>query len=57
MDKMANPRFNVKKVGTKRVIAWFDDIFYAMRFVEAICTDRLNPDFEYTITDTAEKMN
>jgi hypothetical protein len=54
---MANPRFNVKKVGTKRVIAWFDDIFYAMRFVEAICTDRLNPDFEYTITDTAEKMN
>ena len=56
MDAMPNPRFHVLKVGTKRKIAWFDDIFYAYKFVEALATDRLNPDFEYTIVDTAEKV-
>ncbi len=50
------PRFQIRKVGTQRVIAWFDDIFYAYQFVEAVCTDRLNPDLEYTITDTAEHI-
>jgi hypothetical protein len=57
MDKMANPRFHVKKVGTQRVIAWFDDIFYAYNFVEAIATDRLNAGLEYTIVDTAVSMD
>ena len=51
------PRFQIRKVGTTRVIAWFDDIFYAYNFVEAIATDRLNAGLEYTITDTAVSMD
>jgi hypothetical protein len=57
MEAMPNPRFHVLKVGTKRKIAWFEDIFYAYNFVEAMAIDRLNPGLEYTIVDTAVSMD
>lgn len=56
---MPKPRYTIEKVrswGKNRPVAWFDDIFYAYQFIEAVVTDRLNPDFEYVIIDTAEHV-